>query len=68
MIVLLRSMLGKGFGEPDNNEEYTIIQYNDSIYFDVGNSGGPYIQPSYTINNNTWRCRINWTRSCDSWI
>ena len=50
----VNDIIGKGFGEPDNNEEYTIIQYNDSIYFDVGNSGGPYIQPSYTINNNTW--------------
>jgi hypothetical protein len=50
----INDIIGKGFGEPDNNEEYTIIQYNDSIYFDVGNAAGPYIQPSYTINNNTW--------------
>jgi hypothetical protein len=50
----INDIIGKGFGEPDNNEEYTIVQFNDNIYFDVGNAAGPYIQPSYTINNNTW--------------
>jgi hypothetical protein len=45
-------LIGKGTGDTD--EEYTIIFASNSVYFDVGNNSGPYIQPSYTTAANTW--------------
>lgn len=46
------SIIGKGTG--DSNEEYCLLIHSGFIYFDVGSSGGPYTQPSYTFNTNIW--------------
>jgi hypothetical protein len=43
-----------GKGTSDTDEEYTLILASNSIYFDVGQNAGPYIQPSYTTPANTW--------------
>ena len=42
-----------GKGTADTNEEYAVVFHSSFLYFDVG-SGGPYTQPSYTFNTNTW--------------
>jgi hypothetical protein len=42
-----------GKGTSDSNEEYCVVMNSSSLYFDVG-GGGPYAQPSYTFNTNTW--------------
>ena len=43
-----------GKGTSDTDEEYTLILISNSIYFDVGNGAGPYIQPGYLTPANTW--------------
>lgn len=43
-----------GKGTSDTDEEYTILLLSNSIYFDVGNGAGPFIQPSYLTPANTW--------------
>ena len=43
-----------GKGTSDSDEEYTIIVGNTFLYFDVGNSLGPYIQNTTTFLNNIW--------------
>jgi hypothetical protein len=42
-----------GKGTSDSNEEYCVLMLSSFLYFDVG-GGGPYAQPSYTFNTNTW--------------
>ena len=42
-----------GKGTSDTDEEYVVAISSSSLYFDVG-GGGPYTQPSYTFNTNTW--------------
>ena len=46
------SIVGKGTS--DNNEEYVLMLKDNQVYFDVGNSGGPYLQQSVTIASETW--------------
>jgi len=45
-----------GKGTSDANEAYCIVisPGNGVIYMDVGQSGGPYVAPSYTFTTNTW--------------
>jgi len=45
------SIIGKGTSDLD--EEYCVVMHSSFLYFDVG-GGGPYTQPSYTFNTNTW--------------
>jgi hypothetical protein len=46
------TIIGKGTSDAD--EEYCILLNSSSLYFDVGNAAGPYTQPTYTFNANTW--------------
>ena len=46
------SIIGKGTS--DSNEEYCVVMHSSFLYFDVGGGSGPYTQPSYTFNTNTW--------------
>ena len=48
----LFTIIQKGTG--DSNEEYVLSVQNSRIYFDIGNTGGPYIQPSYSVNSDVW--------------
>ena len=41
-------------GSDDTNEEYILSVHNSNIYFDVGDGGGPYIQPSYSVSSGVW--------------
>lgn len=45
------SIVGKGTS--DSDEEYCVLIHSSFLYFDVG-TGGPYTQPSFTFNTNTW--------------
>jgi hypothetical protein len=44
-----------GKGTSDNDEEYCLLynKFSNKIYMDVGNSGGPYIDATYTLALNT---------------
>jgi hypothetical protein len=46
------AIIGKGTN--DSDEEYCVLLSSASLYFDVGNNAGPYVQTSYTFNINTW--------------
>jgi hypothetical protein len=41
-------------GNDDKYEEYVLSVKNSSIYFDVGGSSGPYIQPSVSVSSGVW--------------
>jgi hypothetical protein len=50
-----QAIIGKGSGSsPDANEEYVLTINNSSLYFDVGQGSGPYIQPSLSLSANRW--------------
>jgi hypothetical protein len=46
------SLVGKGTS--DANEEYILMVKDNQVYFDVGNSSGPYLQQNTTIDPATW--------------
>jgi len=46
------SIVGKGTS--DSNEEYILMLKDNQVYFDVGQSSGPYLQQSITIASETW--------------
>ena len=41
-------------GTRDSNEEFTLMVKDSSVYFDVGNDGGPYLQQNTILNSNEW--------------
>lgn len=47
-------IIGKGIS--DTQEEYCLLVHsvNSKIYMDVGNSGGPYTDATYSVSLNTW--------------
>jgi len=48
----LFTIIQKGY--TDYYEEYILSVKNSSIYFDVGDGGGPYIQPNVSVSSGVW--------------
>jgi hypothetical protein len=49
-----RSLTSKGPSDADENFQLAVAHSINKLYFDVGNTAGPYIDTTYSYSLNTW--------------